>query len=117
MGFEGEDMIVLIDLKQPEEFNRVQMNFLKAVESWVFLPTSVKIEISGDGNNFREIAAVEGDNSDRTYLVRSIPFEFEFEKTTARYLKISAHSMKTCPDWHRGYGQPSWIFVDEIILN
>jgi hypothetical protein len=117
MGFEGEDMIVLIDLNKPEEFNRIQMNFLKAVESWVFLPTSVKIEISGDGNNFREIAAVEGDNSDRTYLVRSIPFEFEFEKTTARYLKISAHSMKTCPDWHRGYGQPSWIFVDEIILN
>ncbi len=116
LGFEDEDMIVRIDLQKEKEFSRLQMNFLKAVNSWVFLPTNLKVEISADGENFKEIASTKGDNSDRSYLVRSIPFVLEFEKTKARYLKITAISMKTCPEWHRGFGKPAWIFTDEIIL-
>ena len=116
LGFENEDMIALIDLKKPKTISRLQMNFLKAVNSWVFLPTNLKLEISDDGKNFRKIAEMEGDNSDRNFLVKSIPFILEFEKTKARYVKITAISMKTCPEWHRGYGQPAWIFTDEIIL-
>ena len=116
LGFENEDMIALIDLKKPKTISRLQMNFLKAVNSWVFLPTNLKLEISDDGKNFRKIAEMEGDNSDRNFLVKSIPFILEFEKTKARYVRITAISMKTCPEWHRGYGQPAWIFTDEIIL-
>ena len=41
---------------------------------------------------------------------------FEFDRAKTRYIKIIAESLKTCPDWHRGFGKPSWIFIDEIIL-
>jgi len=116
LGFEDKHMILEIDLKEPKEFSRVQMNFLKAVNSWVFLPENLKIEVSNDGKIFTEKVSVKGDNSDRSYLVKSIPFILNFEKTKARYVKITALSMKTCPEWHRGYGKPAWIFTDEIIL-
>ncbi|TKJ37910.1 hypothetical protein CEE37_13175 [candidate division LCP-89 bacterium B3_LCP] len=116
LGFEDEDMIVLVDLKEQKEFSRVQMNFLKAFDSWVFLPLNVKIEVSNDGEVFHELASMEGDNSDRSFLVKSIPFLLTFDKTSARYIKITAISMRTCPEWHRGYGKPSWIFTDEIVL-
>lgn len=116
LGFEGEDMVFWIDLGEEIEFSKLQMNFLKAVNSWVFLPTSVKLEIMDDYDGVTTIAEMKGDNTDRSYLVKSIPFIMEFDKTRARYLRVTATSMKTCPEWHRGFGNPSWIFVDEVIL-
>jgi len=116
LGFEDEHMIIRIDLKKEKEFSNIRMNFLKAVNSWVFLPTDLKIEVSKDGKNYRKVASVQGDNSDRSFLVKSIPFTLDFENIKARYIQITAFSMKTCPAWHRGYGQPAWIFTDEIVL-
>ena len=116
LGYEGEDMILDIELDEEIEFSRLQMNFLKDVNSWIFLPEVVKMEVSSDGDNFTEVSSLNGDNSNRSYLVKSIPFVLEFDQTKARYLRIAANSIKTCPEWHRGFGRPSWIFVDEIIL-
>jgi len=116
LGYEGEDMILEIDLGKEMEFSLLQMNFMKAVNSWIFLPEKVTVEASPDGENYTEIASMSGDNSDRSYLVKSIPFVMELNRCGARYLRIIATSMKICPEWHRGFGRPSWIFVDEIIL-
>lgn len=116
LGYQGEDMVIVADLKMPVEISKVSMNFLKAVESWVFLPEDVVVEVSEDGILFREVATLRGDNSDRSYLVKSIPYNLSFPAVEVRFLRISARSMKTCPDWHRGFGNPSWIFIDEIIV-
>ena len=116
LGFEGNDMIAVIDLKKTLPVSDVEMNFLKAVNSWVFLPTDIKIEISEDDKNYKKVASVKGDNSDKYYLVKSIPFTIKFDTVNTRFLRITATSMKTCPKWHRGYGNPSWIFIDEVIV-
>ena len=116
LGFQGEDMVVDITFPEKTSFSAIHMNFLKAVNSWVFLPLEIKIEVSDDGISYREIAVEQCDQSDRTYLVKSIPFVFDVENTKAKYMRVSATSMKKCPEWHRGYGNPSWIFVDEIIV-
>jgi hexosaminidase len=42
--------------------------------------------------------------------------EFEFPSVAASKLRITARSLKVCPEWHRGAGQPSWIFIDEIVV-
>jgi len=117
LGFQGEDMIIEIDLHEMTQISEIRMNFLKAVNSWIFLPEEISIEASKDGRNYKIISTMKGDNKDQNYLVKSIPFIFNFEATETRYLRIKAQSLKTCPEWHRGYGKPSWIFVDEIILN
>ena len=109
-------MVLDIDLGEEKEFSKVSVNFLKAVNSWVFLPVNVKVEVSEDGTNFETIAEMPGDTEDQNYLVKSIAFELRFEKQKARYLRLTAESLKTCPEWHRGFGKPSWIFVDEVVL-
>lgn len=116
LGFEGEDMIILSEFDTITSINSVRMNFLKDVNSWVFIPTEVIVETSKDGINFKTVGKIKGDNSDRSYLVKSIPFEFKFENEEIKYIRFTATSMKTNPDWHRGFGRPSWIFVDEIIV-
>jgi len=116
LGFEGEDMIIIADLKDEKQCSSISMNFLKDVVSWVFLPEEVVIEISEDGINYTQVARKQFDNSDKNFRVESVPLQLIFPEASARYLKVTALSMKTCPEWHRGFGMPSWIFCDEIIL-
>ncbi len=117
LGFHGDDMVMVADFGQPTQFSHVEMNWLKDEVSWIFLPKEVKIQVSEDGRTYRTVAdTVVADAAKRDFHVRSVLFKFNFKPVKVRYLKIIAKSLKTCPKWHPGYGQPSWIFTDEVIV-
>lgn len=116
LGYQGNDMVLLIDFEQPEQLSKVETNFFLDLVSWIFLPLEVKIEASDDGKIFREEHSEKITELPRNFGQKPVHFSFEFPQTSARYLKITALSHKTCPDWHRGAGQPAWIFVDEVVV-
>jgi hypothetical protein len=117
LGFQGNDMFVEIDLGKEEKIHQVSMNFLKAVNSWVFLPVEVIVEISKDGRVYKKAGSLNGDIKDKNYLVKSVPFTIGFNAEEVRYIRVRAISLKQCPEWHRGFGNPSWIFIDELIVD
>ena len=43
-------------------------------------------------------------------------FVLEIEKTTAKYLKVTATNFGKLPKEHPAAGSDSWIFIDEIIV-
>jgi hypothetical protein len=116
LGFEGEDMIAVLTFPEERTISEIRMNFLKALVSWVFLPKELIIEISDNGKEYKTIAKGMGNISDRNYRVESVPFEFAFEPTSTRFIRITAQSLRKCPDWHRGSGFPCWIFADEVFI-
>lgn len=116
LGYEGNDMIVEIDFGKTDTIHQVSMNFLRDFVSWIFLPEEVRIELSADGKNYREAAMVRNVITDRRFGVEPVYHSLEFRPEETRFIKVSALSMKKCPLWHRGSGQPSWIFCDEIIV-
>jgi len=116
LGFEGEDMVVEATFAQPTDVSAVSVNFMHAVESWIFLPVELLVEVSADGNHFTKVAGTTIDNTDRNYLDRSVPFRLEFDNLSVKAIRIIAGNMKVCPVWHRGFGKPSWIFIDEMIV-
>jgi hypothetical protein len=116
LGYEGEDMVVVIDLGKKETIHAVSMNFLRDFVSWIFLPDEVKIELSDNGTNYKKVASISNVITDRRFGVEPVYHNLGFEPKKTRYVKITAQSMKKCPDWHRGSGMPSWIFCDEIII-
>jgi hypothetical protein len=116
LGYQANDMQLLIDFEKAEPLSKVEANFFLDLVSWIFLPLEVKIEASDDGIAFREVYCEQIPEPVRNFGQKPVHFSFEFPQTTARYLKITAHSHKTCPDWHRGANQPAWIFVDEIVV-
>lgn len=118
LGFFGEDFIVEIDLKEVKPVSEISMNFLKDVDSWIFLPEEVLIELSSDGKSYQALEPIVYiDENPRHYLVLSIPYQVSLDREKVRYIRISTKSMKRCPIWHRGYGNPSWLFVDEVIVH
>jgi hypothetical protein len=116
LGYQGNDMELLLDFGDPEKFSKVETNFFLDLVSWIFLPLEVMIEVSDDGSTFRQVYQQEIPDPVRNFGQKPVHFAFEFPETTARFMKFTAISRKTCPDWHRGAGQQAWIFTDELVV-
>lgn len=115
-GFEGTDMDVIIDLGRDTRMTKVSTSFLAAVGSWIFLPESVTFSTSADGLLFEPMQSVATDLRPDEQSNRINQYFTSFPEMTARYVRVVARSIGTCPPWHVGAGSKAWIFCDEIIV-
>ena len=118
LGYEGNDMEVVLDLENPEQISTISMAFLQVTNHIVFLPEYVKYYGSIDGKRFFEIGVVENKNPlNKQSKVNDIQyFDLKFVPKEVRYIKIRAKNTET-PYWHHAAGLPSWVFADEVIVD
>ncbi|MBQ42909.1 MAG: DUF4838 domain-containing protein [Gemmatimonadetes bacterium] len=116
LGFEGSDMEVVVNLREPRTISRVSADFLQTIGSWIFLPERVVFEVSTDGEHYQPLAEVGRQAEEREGGTFAETFAADFAPLEARYVSVRGVSRKTCPDWHIGAGGPSWIFTDEIVV-
>ena len=116
LGFEDEHLEAVIDLGAERDVRSLHADFLQEPLSWIFLPLDVEYSLSRDGTAFETVAHVVNETSPREGKVLVRTFGADFAAVRARYVKVRATSWKLCPDWHRGAGQPAWIFVDELLV-
>lgn len=116
LGFEGNDMEAVIDLGEVQNISLISSRFLQWNRIWTFLPEEVAYYSSTDGIDFDLIDIL--DHQIPTDARGIIPADFNFtpDDLKARFIKVIAKSIKTCPEWHIGAGEPAWIFVDEIVV-
>ena len=114
LGFSGNDLEAVIDLKKPTEVSSVSLNTCVDKGSWIFDARNIEVSLSTDGVNFTSVAkhslpAMEKNSADNINT-----YELKFSQTKARYIKVYATSEHNIPDWHSGKGKPAFLFVDEI---
>lgn len=114
-GYEGVNLDATIDLGQTQYVRSVSISFLQDNNAWIFLPSEVSFEVSSDGNFFEKAQTVTNEHSPREPGTVKASFKTVVGKK-ARYLRITAINMGTCPDWHKGSGKKAWIFADEITV-
>lgn len=115
-GFNGIDVIAIIDMGSEKEIGSLGVGFLQKQVDWIFLPSSVSFEISKDGRNYELVDLVAnplkaGDHGDKV-----VDYTKQFSKKKARYIKVTAINFGNCPKGHPGEGHPTWLFVDEVIV-
>ena len=114
-GYYGVDLIATVDLGQSKKINRLAGSFLQEVYSWIWMPTEVEYFVSDDGKNFRSVGKVKNEvpiDADGAFIQ-----EMEVRpRTNARYVKMMAKTIGTCPEGHVGAGQKAWIFCDEFVI-
>ena len=117
-GYYGDDFEVIIDLSKIIKINSVGLSFLQNTKSWIFVPESVTLYISKDGDNynsfFSESYVLEPDCREEILIKNFIS---EKSNVEGRFLKIVAKNIGKCPEWHKGAGASTWLFVDEISIN
>ncbi|MEN8226658.1 MAG: DUF4838 domain-containing protein [Bacteroidota bacterium] len=118
LGFEGNDMEAVIDLKREREVTFLHTAFLKVVNHIVFFPEELIISGSVDDQKYYEIARKKTEHPlQKGDKINDIEFfTFQFPPVEARYIKLHARSMKKAPPWHHASGLPVWTFCDEVII-
>ncbi len=116
LGYQGEDMVIEIIPPAPVTVSNFSMNFLCDHVSWIFLPEEVRVEVSADGINYITVAKGHYPTAGFDQDITPVSMQFAVQPVTVRKIKITAVSLKKCPQWHRGAGMPSWIFCDEIVV-
>jgi hypothetical protein len=116
LGFEGEHLDAVIDLGRETSFSSVTMGFLQMWYAWIWLPTRIDVAVSSDGTTFKKLSTLVNTIPDTTSGIFTKQFTAGLGSQRARYVRVSAISRLTCPDWHIGAGQKCWIFADEIVI-
>lgn len=114
-GFSGKDLIATIDLGETKNIQSIALGCLQNYNDWIFLPQSVKFEVSTDGNVFTEMQTIINpvNINEKNAL---FDFKSSFAPQPVRYIRVTAKN-NLCPPGHSGAGKPGWIFADEIIVN
>jgi predicted alpha-1,2-mannosidase len=111
----GKDLEAVIDLEKEQPVKYVGIHVLQDVSPWIIYPKEVVFYTSNDGINFTEAARVSNtvSNEEKEASVQTLGANLD---TTARYIKVKAVNGGRLPAWHESAGNPSHLFIDEIIV-
>ena len=116
-GFEGDDLVAVIDFGKKQKFGRVSLGCLQNSGAWIFLPAEVEFAVSNDGQDYKVVGSLKNDVSPILADTIIKDFAADFPVTKARYLRVSAKNIAVCPEGHPGAGKKAWLFADEIIVD
>jgi len=109
-------MEITIDLKEGQNISKLSTAFFQKQDSWIFLPTKVEFFTSQDGKKFTLAGTIENEippQKDGEFIKE---FVIELPKTNAQYVRLKAHNITHCPDWHAAAGSEAWLFIDEFVV-
>jgi predicted alpha-1,2-mannosidase len=117
LGFEKVNLEAVIDLHEIKSVSAFGAGFLQDINSWIFLPSQLEFFVSENGTDFHSIGQVKNEIPlDKEGSILKT-FELKIPPAKARYVKVIATNIGTCPSWHKGQGNSAWIFADEILVN
>jgi predicted alpha-1,2-mannosidase len=109
------DFEVIIDLQKIKSVSYLGVHVLQDVSPWILYPKEVIYYSSDDGKSFSEIARVPNKIDQRMETVQTQELGINVSLQT-RYIKVKAINGGKLPSWHESAGNPSHLFIDEVIV-
>jgi hypothetical protein len=106
-GYQGKDLVAVLDLGSVQDVSRVGAGFLQDMGSWIWMPARVEVELSMDGRSFSPAIAIANDASEKQEGVIIRDFVKSIPPQKARFIRIRAVNLRA----------EGWVFVDEILIN
>ena len=114
-GYQGQDVVMMIDLGKVVKLKRVGLSALQDQKSWIWLPSEVIISTSVNQRQWSSTTVTHDvDPKAEGGILRELWTGLLGRK--ARYIAITAKNAGPCPEWHPGKGGATWIFVDEVLI-
>lgn len=116
LGFYGIDMDGVVDLGEELTLRHLAVGFLQDQNSWIFMPRAVSFDTSLDGVTWQAAGSVANDVDEHADGVVLKDFGVTLPAPRqARFVRAHATAPIMCPEWHKGAGNRSFIFADELI--
>lgn len=109
-GWMGTNMEVVIALGQATKIHSIKVGSFQSPGSFIFSPKKMEYFVSSDGVKFEKVAEVvnEADSIKEENQVKD--FTASFGPITTSFVKVVAQKGQAVER------QPTWIFVDEIVV-
>ena len=115
-GFYGNDCNIELDFGKKEKLNSIKINFITYPYNWILMPKTMKVLVSDNGVNYKEFKTFDiyedVEKTKATIVTRKI----DVDGLNSRYVKIVVESPGIIPEGLPGYNNPSWMFLDEIVI-
>ncbi len=115
-GYEGVDFEAVIDLGKATDVSCAGARFLQKTGAWIFFPSRVSFALSLDGREFTPAGSFLVPQAGAMEEPGVREWDCSFPVREARFVRVTALNIGTCPSWHPGAGGKSWLFVDELIV-
>jgi hypothetical protein len=94
---------------------RLGLSALQDQRSWIWFPAEVQFAWSTNGRTWSSatVANTVPRNAEGTLQQELMTDTLNKQ---ARYIKLIAKNPGPCPPWHYGAGEPSWMFLDELLI-
>jgi predicted alpha-1,2-mannosidase len=109
------DFEAIIDLQKIKPLTYAGVHVLQEVSPWIVYPKEVIFYTSTDGVNYTESARVTNTISNDIKPAETQVLGAAL-KGEARYIKVKAINGGRLPAWHESAGNPSHLFIDEVIV-
>lgn len=118
-GYYNQDVKAVIEFKEARNIEQVGVSFIRDQKSWIFSPSQVLVEGSMDGLTYIELAKKELSKAtpqDKNPYKDKVIIEIESDKILKyKYLRYTISNPGLLPNWHLGAGNPTWLFIDELL--
>jgi hexosaminidase len=108
LGFWGEDIEIMIDLKEVKHVHSIEIRFHNGQGQWIYAPKEIEIAL---GNASFEVFEL---NASKDLI---IDFKSIFEGKKAKEIRFRIPNYGIIPEGKQGSGNKAWTFIDEIIVN
>ena len=113
LAWEGKTIDATLDLGAATTITQIATRFINSRGSWIHLPTSVEVLGSVDGKTFTRLGLQQNFDTSKE---GNLPVLFTVPSTSVRYIQLIAHPVAIIPAGFAGAGNPSWLFMDELII-
>lgn len=115
-AWRGTPVDLTVRMKSEERVSSVAVGMLRDQMSNIFLPESITVSVSFDGENFVEVASqrYEADLQAENFLGE---LTLSFPIVSARYVRLTIRPLAKMPQWRSSdAGNAAYVFLDEIIV-
>jgi hypothetical protein len=105
-----------LDLESTTTAKHIELSSLWNGKSWILHPAEVSCSVSEDGINYTLLGKFQNKGDQQVEDVTKTYF-FDASNQRYRYVKVEITGTHTLFNWHPSAGEPSWFFIDEIIVS
>lgn len=116
---QGEDMVCTVDLGEVQVLDRLATQHYLYQDAWIFMPREVRWSVSMDGKRFVPLESQSpwGDALVMDGRQTVVPLALDVGGVETRYVRMEAVNPGPCPSWHDAASEPTWLFVDEVVID
>ncbi|HTI58767.1 FN3 associated domain-containing protein [Mucilaginibacter sp.] len=113
-----QDMEFLLYFNAPIKPGTLTLNCLKVIGSQIFLPNEIQVWGGADEQHLKLIGGLKPGLQKKNDPNIVLGLNCKLKETgPISCIKVIAKPIYKLPDWHPAKGKPSWVFVDEVLVN